>query len=79
VLMMELADALVRLAEAEAQQAQQARQGVAPAAAVAAVPGEVRVPYNPQVVRDQIRDEVKAEEMTQAKAENWAQPNAFPD
>lgn len=60
-------------------QAQQARQAVAPAAAVAAVPGEVRVPYIPQVVRDQIRDEVKAEVMTQAKAENWAQPNAFPD
>ncbi|VFT33725.1 membrane protein [Pseudomonas aeruginosa] len=75
----EQADALVRQAEAEALQAQQARQAVAPAAAVAAVPGEVRVPYIPQVVRDQIRDEVKAEVMTQAKAENWAQPNAFPD
>nr|WP_236097226.1 putative porin [Pseudomonas aeruginosa] len=79
VLKKEQADALVRQAEAEAQQAQQARQAVAPAAAVAAVPGEVRVPYIPQVVRDQIRDEVKAEVMTQAKAENWAQPNAFPD
>lgn len=79
VLKKEQADALVRQAEAEAQQAQQARQTVAPAAAVAAVPGEVRVPYIPQVVRDQIRDEVKAEVMTQAKAENWAQPNAFPD
>ena len=79
VLKKEQADALVRQAEAEALQAQQARQAVAPAAAVAAVPGEVRVPYIPQVVRDQIRDEVKAEVMTQAKAENWAQPNAFPD
>ena len=32
-----------------------------------------------QTVRDQIRDEVKAEVMTQAKEENWAQPNTFPD
>ena len=30
-------------------------------------------------MRDQIRDEVKAEVMTQAKEENWAQPNTFPD
>ncbi|MCA4129019.1 putative porin, partial [Pseudomonas aeruginosa] len=30
-------------------------------AAAEAIPGEVRVPYIPQVVRDQIRDEVKAE------------------
>ncbi|MFU1922710.1 putative porin, partial [Klebsiella pneumoniae] len=43
VLKKEQADALVRQAEAEALQAQQARQAVAPAAAVAAVPGEVRV------------------------------------
>ena len=41
--------------------------------------GDVRVPYIPQTVRDQIRDEVKAEVMTQAKEENWAQPNTFPD
>jgi len=39
----------------------------------------VRVPYIPQTVRDQIRDEVKAEVMVQAKEENWAQPNTFPD
>ena len=37
------------------------------------------MPYIPQTVRDQIRDEVKAEVMTQAKEENWAQPNTFPD
>ena len=42
-------------------------------------PGDVAVPYVPQVVRDQIRDEVKQEVVAQAKAENWAQPNTFPD
>ena len=44
-----------------------------------AAPGVVRVPYIPQVVRDQIRDEVKGEVMQQAKAEGWAQPGALPD
>jgi hypothetical protein len=42
-------------------------------------PGDVAVPYVPQVVRDQIRDQVKQEVVAQAKAENWAQPNTFPD
>ena len=78
VLKKEQADALVRQAEAEALQAQQA-PGRGARGGRRRGPGEVRVPYIPQVVRDQIRDEVKAEVMTQAKAENWAQPNAFPD
>ena len=42
-------------------------------------PGDVAVPYVPQIVRDQIRDQVKQEVVAQAKAENWAQPNTFPD
>ncbi|WP_026145637.1 putative porin, partial [Pseudomonas asplenii] len=48
-------------------------------AAPAAAPGEVRVQYVPAIVRDQIRDQVKAEVMATAKQENWAQPNTFPD
>src|SRR5690606_17117012 len=44
-----------------------------------AQPGDVRVPYIPQTVRDQIRDEVKQEVMATAKSENWAAPNTFPD
>lgn len=35
--------------------------------------------YVPAAVRDQIRDQVKAEVMATAKQENWAQPNTFPD
>lgn len=35
--------------------------------------------YVPAIVRDQIRDQVKAEVMATAKQENWAQPNTFPD
>lgn len=76
VLKPEQADALVAQAEAEAKAARQATPDRG--AAVAQV-GDVRVPYIPQTVRDQIRDEVKAEVMVQAKEENWAQPNTFPD
>lgn len=76
VLQQDQAQALIQQAEAEAVQARQAAS-VAPASQAA--PGDVRVPYIPVVVREQIRDEVKQEVMAQAKAENWAQPNAFPD
>ncbi|QWA10733.1 putative porin [Sodalis ligni] len=77
----------------QARQAQAQRTAAAPAAAGGAVagaaagaaagpdvqPGDVRVPYVPEIVRDQIRDEVKGEVMAQAKQENWASPNTFPD
>src|SRR5690606_32912961 len=46
---------------------------------VTAQAGDVRVPYIPETVRDQIRDEVKTEVIAQAKNENWATPNTFPD
>ncbi|WP_238922737.1 putative porin [Achromobacter ruhlandii] len=76
VLKPEQAEALVAQAEVEAKAARAAPQDRGAAVAQA---GDVRVPYIPQTVRDQIRDEVKAEVMVQAKAENWAQPNTFPD
>lgn len=42
--------------------------------------GTIRVPYIPAVVRNQIRDEIKAEVMKEAKAEGWASPEqAAPD
>jgi hypothetical protein len=74
---------LIAQAQAEAAQAK-AASAAAPHAAAAVVnaptqPGDVAVPYVPQVVRDQIRDQVKQEVVAQAKAENWAQPNTFPD
>ncbi len=40
-----------------------------------AVPA-VRVPYVPQVVRDQIRNEVREEVLARAKLERWGVPNA---
>ncbi len=36
----------------------------------------VRVPYVPQVVRDQIRNEVKEEVLARARVERWGVPNA---
>jgi len=39
---------------------------------------EVRVPYVPQVVRDQMRDEIKQDVLAQARAENWAAPRTIP-
>ncbi|VFR38368.1 Outer membrane receptor for ferric coprogen and ferric-rhodotorulic acid [plant metagenome] len=82
VIKQDQADALLKQAEADAVRA---RSSAAPAAAAGgagaaiAQPGDVRVPYIPETVRAEIRDEVKNEVMAQAKAENWAQPNTFPD
>jgi hypothetical protein len=50
-----------------------------PAAPPATASTSVRVPYIPEIVRRQIRDEVKAEVIQEAKNENWAQPNAIPE
>jgi Putative porin len=39
----------------------------------------VRVPYVPQVVRDQIRNEVREEVIARARTERWGVPNATPE
>jgi Putative porin len=39
-------------------------------------PPVVRVPYVPQVVRDQIRNEVREEVLARARVERWGVPNA---
>ncbi|MGE8150371.1 putative porin [Pseudomonas vancouverensis] len=86
VLKQDKADKLIAQAQSEADQARKIASA-APAAAVAGVaasgpaaaPGDVRVQYVPAAVRDQIRDQVKAEVMATAKQENWAQPNTFPE
>ncbi|MBC3375863.1 putative porin [Pseudomonas sp. SWRI92] len=78
VLKQDQAQALIDQAEAEATQARQTAANTAPVPAPGA-PGEVRVQYVPAIVREQIRDQVKAEVIAQAKQENWAQPNTFPD
>jgi len=53
---------------------------VAGAAAAAPVaPGTVRVPYVPETVKQEIREEVKQDVLSQAKTERWGEPGAFPD
>ena len=69
------ADDLIRLAEADAATAR------AQAAATQAAPPSddaVRVTYIPEVVKDQIRDDLRAEVMKQAYDEKWASPRTFP-
>jgi hypothetical protein len=39
----------------------------------------VRVTYVPEVVKEQLREEIKADVIAQARAENWVAPNTMPD
>jgi len=39
----------------------------------------VRVTYVPEIVKEQLREELKADVMAQAREENWAAPNTIPD
>ncbi len=39
----------------------------------------VRVPYVPQIVRDEIKQELRQEVVMQAKTERWGQPDAVPE
>jgi hypothetical protein len=70
------ADGLVAQAAAEAAQAQKLA-GTANAAP--ATPGQVRVTYVPEVVRNQIKDELRQEVVAQAKQEHWAEPGKLPE
>jgi hypothetical protein len=70
------ADGLIAQANAEAAQAQKLA-GTANAAP--ATPGQVRVTYVPEVVRNQIKDELRQEVVAQAKTEHWAEPGKLPE
>lgn len=70
------ADGLIAQANAEAAQAQKL---AGTANAVPAAPGQVRVTYVPEVVRNQIKDELRQEVVAQAKSEHWATPGALPE
>lgn len=70
VLSRDKADALIQQAEKKAAQAAAAKgreRG-----------GAVRVQYVPEVVKNQIREEIKQEVLAQARNERWAEPNAIP-
>jgi hypothetical protein len=95
VLTQEDADELTKEAQADAATARSQSQAYAVQAsqavvsqvtekAAAMIPpppsdDEVRVPYVPEIVKDEMRDEIKADVMKQARAENWANPREVPD
>jgi len=77
VLTREKADELIRQAEqAGTDSAKNSTPPAVPATPVA--PGVVRVPYIPESVKQQIREEVKKDVLAQAKQERWGEPGALP-
>jgi hypothetical protein len=71
----ERADQLLADARRRASARVPAGEWGSPPAAPAAVP-VTRVPFVPQVVRDQIRNELREEIVARARAERWGVPNA---
>ena len=67
-------DATVQAAVAQAVAAVQSAGVAEPAE-----PGSVSVTYIPEVVKAQIRDELRTEVLAQAREQNWAAPRLFPD
>lgn len=75
----EVGDQLIRQAEAEALQARAANRAAA-GDLPAAPAGSIRVPYIPETVRAQIKDELRNEVMASAQTNGWAAPGqAAPD
>jgi hypothetical protein len=56
-----------------------AAKAAAAASAVAAPSGVKHVTYVPEVVKRQLREDIKKEVMAQAQKENWASPGIFPE
>jgi hypothetical protein len=90
VLKEEQAEALIRQANDEAYVAREAAKGAATkadeaakaanaATAAATPPGTRHVTYVPEVVKRQLREEIKREVMDRAHKENWASPGAYPE
>lgn len=69
----EVAKTLVEQAEAKGQQAAET------AAKTEAAAGVVRVPYIPEVVKREIREQIRQEVVAQAKTERWGDVNAVPE
>jgi Putative porin len=61
------------------EQAADAAKAAKDAALAASPPGTKHVAYVPEVVKRQLRDEIKKEVMAQAQRENWASPGKYPE
>ncbi|MGJ4996996.1 putative porin [Bradyrhizobium sp. HKCCYLS3077] len=90
VLSDEQAAALVKQADDEAYVARQAvstatsraddaAKTAAAAANATSPPGTKRVTYVPEIVKKQLRDEIRQEVMAKAEKENWASPGKYPE
>ncbi len=90
VLSEEQAATLIKQADDEAYVARQAvsnattkAEGAAKTASTAAdavsPPGTKRVTYVPEIVKKQLRDELRQEVMARAEKENWASPGKYPE
>jgi putative porin len=90
VLKEEQAQALIRQADDEAYVARQAAKDATAkadeaakaanaATAAATPPGTRHVTYVPEVVKRQLREDLKKEVMAKAQKENWASPGAYPE
>jgi Putative porin len=69
------ADAMLAAAQQKAA-AIRAASPAAPPVAADAKPGTIRVPYVPQAVKDQLRNEIREEVVAQARSERWGVPNS---
>jgi hypothetical protein len=78
ILSRDKAQVLLTQAEQEARAADANRAASGQAVPAGVPPGTVRVPYVPEVVRNQIRDDVKREVLAQAKTERWGDPGTLP-
>jgi hypothetical protein len=88
VLTAKAAEDMIKRAEADAEQ-QVAEQAASQAAGkdIPAEPGEVRVPYVPEFIKDELRKQVRSElradvvkdVMQEAKTQKWGVPDALPD
>jgi hypothetical protein len=90
VLKEEQAAALIKQADDEAFVAREAAKGAtaradeaakaaSAASAAASPPGTRHVTYVPEIVKRELREEIKREVMAKAQSENWASPGAYPE
>jgi hypothetical protein len=59
--------------------ADEAAKAASAAASAANPPGTRHVTYVPEIVKRQLREEIKQEVMAKAEKENWASPGAYPE
>lgn len=59
--------------------AEEASKAATAAAAAASPPGTKHVTYVPEIVKRQLREEIRNEVMARAHSENWASPGKYPE